>query len=54
MYIAWTSFRNEVSVKYRLWVLVRTASTLCFEQKQEKQQNFLIKFSFFTTEKKNQ
>ena len=26
--------------KHRLWVLVRTASNLCFEQKQQKYQNF--------------
>ena len=29
--------------KHRLWVLVRTALALCFEQKCEKYQNFYLK-----------
>ena len=43
------------SKKHRLWVLVRTASPICFEQKYEKYQNFLsenfpflvVKFSIY-------
>ena len=42
-------------LKHRLWVLVRTASPLCFEQKYENYQNFVseifqfleVKFSIY-------